>query len=284
MKGLILAAGYGTRFLPITKTVPKELLPLGTRPALDYIVQEFLDSGVRQILIVSSRRKRALEDYFDREIELEGSLSRPAHQAAIRPPDAEIFFVRQQRMEGTGAAVLLAREFVGNDPCVVAFPDDLHFGSPPLTRQLWDLYDQTGDAVVALERRPEGEDISRYGIADVEPADAGWKIRGLIEKPPRGTEPSRFISIGRYVLTPAVFDALVSLRRAHPGGEFFLTGALNQTATAGGLRGCEYRGVRLDTGEPDGYYRAVTQFWLQDPQYGPGFREYLQALLAEGHG
>jgi UTP--glucose-1-phosphate uridylyltransferase len=282
MKGIILAAGYGTRFLPITKTIPKEMLPLGTRPALDYVVQEFTDAGIEDILIISSRRKKVLEDYFDREPELEAVFraeGKAAGLAKISPPEARLYFVRQQKMEGTGAAVLLAREFAGGDPCVLAFPDDLHFGDVPLAKQLIDVYRATGNSVLALEERPAGEDISRYGVAAVEAGSEPLQVTGLIEKPPAGEEPSRYISVGRYLLAPEVFDALETERRLHTGGEFYLTAAFHRVAKEGKLSGCVYHGERLDTGEPLGYYQAVVRHALQDPEQGAAFRDYLKSLV-----
>jgi len=284
MKGIILAAGYGTRFLPITKTIPKEMLPLGTRPALDYVIQEYVDSGITSILIINSRRKKVLEDYFDREPELEAVFEREGKTAnlrKVRPPEATIFFVRQQSMEGTGAAVMLAREFAGSDPCVLAFPDDLHFGDVPLARQLAEVYERTGSSVLALEERPNGEDISRYGVAAVEPGSQPIRVTGLVEKPPVGQEPSRFISVGRYLITPEIFDALDEERRLHQGGEFYLTAAFERLAKQGKLSGCAFQGERLDTGEPLGYYEALVRRLLADPELGPGFREFLLARLGE---
>jgi UTP--glucose-1-phosphate uridylyltransferase len=281
MKGIILAAGYGTRFLPITKTIPKEMLPLGTRPALDYVVQEYTDSGITDILIINSRRKKVLEDYFDREPELEAVFTREgktANLAKIAPPQANLYFIRQQAMEGTGAAVLLAKEFAGPDPCVLAFPDDLHFGEPPLAKQLLDVYRETGASVLALEERPDEEDISRYGVAGVAAGSRPLRVTGLVEKPPTGTEPSRFISIGRYLITPDVFGALEEERKAHRGGEFYLTSAFHRLALQGKLSGCVYTGERLDTGEPQGYYEALVRFILQDPKQGPPFREFLRTV------
>lgn len=282
MKGIILTAGYGTRFLPITKSIPKEMLPLGTRPALDYVVQEFVDAGIHDILIINSRRKKMIEDYYDREPELEAVFEREGKKAnleKIRPVDARLFFVRQQAMEGTGAAVMLAREFVGSDGCVLAFPDDIHLGTVPLAKQLIEVHQRTGDAVLALEERPAGEDISRYGVADVRAGSNPLKVNGLVEKPKTGTEPSRFISIGRYLLTPAIFQALEEERRIHRGGEFYLTAAFERVGKAGGLSGCVYDGERLDTGEPQGYYQALVQFLLRDPEQGPEFREFLKAQI-----
>jgi UTP--glucose-1-phosphate uridylyltransferase len=283
MKGIILTAGYGTRFLPITKTIPKEMLPLGTRPALDYVVEEFVRAGICDILIINSRRKKALEDYYDREPELEAVFEREGkveHLHRIRPPAANLHFVRQQTMEGTGAAVLLARAFAGDSPCVLAFPDDLHLGEVPLAGQLMAVHHATGNAVLALEERPAEEDISRYGVAAVEPGTDPLRVSALVEKPRPGTEPSRFISVGRYLLTPEIFYALEEEKALHRGGEFYLTAALNRLARMGRLSGCAYQGERLDTGEPLGYYQAVVRYVLGDARWGPEFREYLRGLLA----
>jgi UTP--glucose-1-phosphate uridylyltransferase len=285
MKGIILAAGYGTRFLPITKTIPKEMLPLGTRPALEYVVDEFRHSGIRDILLITSRRKKVMEDYFDREAELEAVFQAEGKQGnleKIAPSEAQFYFVRQQKMTGTGAAVMLAREFLGSDAAVLAFPDDLHYarkGEPPLARQLMEVYERTGNSVLALEERPAGEDISRYGVAAVESGSDPPRVTGLIEKPPTGEEPSRYISIGRYLLAPEIFGALDEEYRLHPGGEFYLTAAFNRLAERGKLSGCAYRGDRLDTGEPLGYYQALIRFLLDDPQYSGPLRAYLDSVL-----
>jgi UTP--glucose-1-phosphate uridylyltransferase len=282
VKGIILAAGYGTRFLPITKTIPKEMLPLGTRPAIDYVVQEFIQSGIRDILIITSRRKKVLEDYFDREPELEAVFEREKKTERllhITPPDATICFLRQQSMGGTGAAVMLARGFAGSDPCVLAFPDDLHFGEKPLARQLIEVWEQTGHSVLALEHRPEGEDISRYGVAGVASVSPPLAVTRLVEKPKTGTEPSRYISVGRYLLTQDTFAALDEERKHHEEGEFFLTSAFNRLASKGRVAGCAYTGGRLDTGEPLGYYEALVRHILADPELGPSFRSFLQEVL-----
>lgn len=282
VKGIILAAGYGTRFLPITKTIPKEMLPLGTRPAIDYVVQEFVDSGIRDILIITSRRKKVMDDYFDREPELEAIFEREGKAdrlAKIAPPKANISFIRQQTMGGTGAAVLLAEGFAAGDPCVLAFPDDLHFGDAPLARQLTQVWERTGHSVLALEQRPDGEDISRYGVAALQNPHDPLQVSGLVEKPRTGTEPSRFISIGRYLLTRDVFEALAAERKLHQTGEFYLTAAFNRLGEQGRLAGCAYTGDRLDTGEPLGYYEALVRHALADPEHGPGFRALLESIL-----
>ncbi|TXT45183.1 MAG: UTP--glucose-1-phosphate uridylyltransferase, partial [Spirochaetes bacterium] len=207
MKGIIVAAGYGTRFLPVTKTVPKEMLPVGVTPSIAYIVDEFVASGIKDIIIISSRRKKVLEDYFDREIELEELFAREGKSdrlTQIKPPEARVTFVRQREMRGTGHALLQVKNLVGGEPCVVAYPDDLHFGTVPLAKQLIDVYEATGKCVLATIL--EQGDVSRYGVVDPDPDGLG--VKGFVEKPAKGREPSHEVSIGRYLYTPEFFDKI----------------------------------------------------------------------------
>jgi UTP--glucose-1-phosphate uridylyltransferase len=207
MKGIIVAAGYGTRFLPVTKTIPKEMIPLVTVPSIQFIVDEFVGAGITDIVIISSRRKKVLEDYFDREIELEsvfGQEGKAASLERIAPPKANIAFVRQQKMMGTGHALLQVKNWIGQDACVVAYPDDLHFGKEPLASQLVRKYNETGCSVLATITEPG--DVSRYGVLSI--ADDGLHVNGIVEKPRTGTEPSHEVSIGRYLYTPEFFTLL----------------------------------------------------------------------------
>ncbi len=268
MKGIIVAAGYGTRFLPVTKTVPKEMLPLINVPSIQFIVDEFVDSGVTDIVIISSRRKKCLEDYFDREVELEGVFTREGKAdklAQVGPSKANISFVRQQSMMGTGHALLQARAWIGNEPCVVAYPDDLHFGQVPLARQLIQTYEATGCSVMASIYEPG--DVSRYGVLDV--AKDGVRVNGIVEKPATGKEPSHEVSIGRYLYTPEFFDLLEEGWVAHLAaaakagtaiGEYFHVYALNKLMAAGKVAYRRAEGTRLDTGDPAGYLEAVLKY------------------------
>ncbi|HOF85677.1 MAG TPA: UTP--glucose-1-phosphate uridylyltransferase [Treponemataceae bacterium] len=268
MKGIIVAAGYGTRFLPVTKTIAKEMLPLVTVPSIQFIVDEFVNAGIRDIVIISSRRKKALEDYFDREIELESIFEREGKTAALKaiaPSPASIAFVRQQKMMGTGHALLQVRSWVGNEPCVVAYPDDLHFGSVPLAAQLADAYEKTGSTVMASITVPG--DVSRYGVFDL--AEDGVHVRSIVEKPVPGTEPGHEVSIGRYLVTPEFFDLLDEGWKLHCAeaekngrepGEYFHIYALNRLMEAGKVIHAHVEGVRLDTGEPAGYLEAILRY------------------------
>ena len=276
MKGVIIAAGYGTRFLPVTKTVPKELLPVGTKPSIAFIVDEFIASGIDEIIIVSSRRKKALEDYFDREIELEevfrreGRIDKLALVAASR---AKVSFVRQTEMLGTGHALLQAKSLLCGEPCVVAYPDDLHVGTPPLSRQLIDLYEKTGKSVLATVFEPG--DVSRYGV--VEPGPDGVSVSSFVEKPAPGDEPSHEVSIGRYLYTPEFFDLVEEGWRRHGDGEYFHAYAIERLIAAGKVAFKRASGIRLDTGDPAGYLEAI----LTDAAANPALRPILERFARE---
>jgi UTP--glucose-1-phosphate uridylyltransferase len=259
MKGVIVTAGYGTRFLPVTKTIPKEMLPLVTRPSIEFIVDELVASGITEILFITSRRKKSLEDYFDRERELEAEFEAAGDTKklqAIAPPRAHCYFVRQQEMRGTGHALLLARSFVGSEPFVVAYPDDLHFGSPPLARQLIETWEQTGCTVLSTLHDPP--DINRYGVISIAPDNL--HVTGIVEKPPRGREPSREASIGRFLYAPDFLDVLEAEWTRHGAGEFFHTPAVLALAARGRVVYRRVQGERLDTGAPSGYLEAIIRY------------------------
>ncbi len=285
MKGVILAGGYGTRFLPATKTIPKELLPIIDRPAIDFIVEEMVQSGVKQILIVSSRRKKSLEDYFDREIELENAITSPVQLDKLKTTaqtreDVKIYFIRQQEMRGTGHAVLLGKEFLSG-PFILAYPDDLVFSDVPLTKQLIGAHKQTGKSVLAVIDC-SGEDLSRYGVVD--PSDEKvtsniFNLKAIVEKPKKGTEPSQFISIGRYLLTPDVFPLLEDGLRSSNTVEYYLTDALNQLAGQDKLTACQFTGQRHDTGEPFGYLKTITHYALSRQDLRDEYIQFLKTVL-----
>jgi len=275
MKGIIIAAGYGSRFLPVTKTIPKEMLPLVDRPSIAFIVDEFVSAGIEDIIIVTSRRKKVLDDYFDREPELEAVFAREgkADKAAlIAPPRCNVSFVRQVEMRGTGHALLAAAPLLGGQPCVVAYPDDLHFGDPPLAWQLIDTYRRTGCSVMATLHEPG--DVSRYGVVDPDPD--GVHVRGFVEKPAKGTEPSHEISIGRYLYTPEFFDLLEEGWKRHAKGEYYHLYALDRLIAVGKVAWTRLSGLRLDTGEPAGYLEAVLEYAWRNPAW----RETIERFIA----
>jgi len=278
MKGVIVAAGYGTRFLPVTKTVPKELLPVGTRPSIAYIVDEFLASGIEDIIIITSRRKKALEDYFDREVELEEVFRREgaaSKLAGVAASGARIAFVRQTEMRGTGHALMQVKPFLGGDCCVVAYPDDLHVGPVPLARQLMEVHARTGKTVLATILEPG--DVSRYGV--VGPAADGETVASFVEKPAKGSEPSHEVSIGRYLYTPEFFDLLEEGWAKHGGGEYFHAYALGRLISAGAVAFVRTEGLRLDTGDPAGYLEAILENAASDPALRPVLERFARDRL-----
>lgn len=275
MKGVIVTAGYGTRFLPVTKTIPKEMLPLVTRPSIDFIVEEFVASGITEILFITSRRKKALEDYLDHERELEAVFEAAGDRkklAAIAPTSAACYFVRQPEMRGTGHALLLARSFVGSEPFVVAYPDDLHFGAPPLAKQLVEAWEKTGCTVLATLHDPP--DINRYGLIAL--AADGLHVTDIVEKPARGKEPSREASIGRFLYTPDFLEQLESEWKRHGSGEFFHTPAVLALARKGRVVYHRVQGERLDTGEPAGYLEAIVRYARSVPELNAALERALR--------
>ncbi len=282
MKGVILAAGYGTRFLPGSKTIPKEMFPLIDTPAIDLIVREFAEAGIRDVLVVTSRRKKSLEDYFDREVELEALFADEGSadkQRQIEPAQLNFFFLRQQRMAGTADALLQVEPFVGNEPFVVAYPDDILLQGPSLSGQLMQLHLETGKIVLAAQELPEG-DVSRYGVIDSHEQDGVELVRAMVEKPAPGTEPSRLVSYGRYVYTPEIFPALKIIRSRQAGSEEFTqTEVVNQLAEAGRVVVKRFEGRLIDVGTPQGYLHAIVEYGLYREEFREPLLDYLQAVL-----
>lgn len=266
MKGLIVAAGYGTRFLPVTKTVPKEMLPLITKPSIAFIIEEFLSAGIEEIVILSSRRKKSLEDFLDREMELEGVFSREGSRdklAKIEPYKANFAFVHQQEMRGTGHALLQARLLLEHGPFVAAYPDDIHFGEPSLSRQLIDTYKETGASVMATMHDPP--DLNRYGVLELD-ADQ-LHVKNIVEKPAPGSEPSREASIGRYLFSPDIFPLLEEGWRLHTGeGEYYHVYALRKLMEQGKVVHRRIEGERYDIGAPEGYLEALLRYAAEIPE------------------
>ncbi len=277
MKGIIIAAGYGTRFLPATKTLAKEMFPLVDTPAIDFIVREFIDSGINEILIVTSRRKKILEDYFDREIELETIFTKENDAkklAQINNCRANIYFVRQKEMLGTGHAILTCKEFVGKDSFVIAYPDDLIFGEIPLSKQLIDVHKKTGGSVLAVQEI-EG-DVSRYGVVGCSDYQDFYKVSKIVEKPKAGTEPSKMISVGRYLFTSELMDLLEEEFKSHQKGEFYHIGSINKLAAEGKMFATKYSGDRIDVGDKLGYIEGFIKYALSRNDLKDGTLEILR--------
>src|SRR4030042_4078444 len=263
MKGIIIAAGYGTRFLPCTKTIPKEMFPLIDTPAIDFIIDEFILSGIKDIIIVTSRRKKVLEDYLDREIELENIFKKENQTDKlnkIKTKDANFYFIRQQEMLGTGHAILICKEFIQNDPFIVAYPDDLVFSDIPLSKQLIDIHNKTKGSVLALMEI--GGDVSRYGVVDYKKENNIIRINKIVEKPDKGSEPSRVISVGRYLFTGKIMSLLEKDFTKHSKGEFYHIDSMNTICRDGEMYGCKFTGERLDIGEKTGYLESIIKYSL----------------------
>jgi len=281
-KAVFPAAGLGTRFLPATKAQPKEMLPLVDTPIIQYGVEEALASGVDNIILVTGRGKNAIEDHFDVSVELETFLEARGKKellAQIRKISNLINFsyVRQGEPLGLGHAVLVTRNLVGDEPFAVILGDDVIDASPPALRQMIDVFDEVNGPVLAIERVPR-EDVSSYGIIDAEEIKPGvYRIRDLVEKPPRDEAPSDLAIIGRYILTPDIFPALESTGSDRTG-EIQLTNGLRHLLKSRPIYGCRIDGVRHDTGNKLGFLKAVVYFALRRPDLAEPFREYLRSI------
>ena len=286
-KAVFPAAGLGTRFLPATKASPKEMLPLVDKPIIQYGVEEALHSGIQNMIIVTGRGKSAIEDHFDVSFELEHTLESKGKKdmlAAVRAISdmIDVSYVRQKEALGLGHAVLRAKELVGNEPFCVVLADDVIDSEVPCIRQLLDIYEFYGASVVALMEVPN-EMISNYGVVDAEPVphngtkDRLYRIRNLVEKPKAEDAPSNLAIIGRYILTPEIFD---SIEATGPGaiGEIQLTDGLRHLLRSRPIYGYRFDGTRHDAGDKLGFLKATVEFALQRADLGGPFREYLKGL------
>jgi UTP--glucose-1-phosphate uridylyltransferase len=283
-KAVFPAAGLGTRFLPATKAQPKEMLPLVDKPIIQYGVEEALDSGVNNIILVTGRGKNAIEDHFDVSVELETFLEARGKRellAEIRKISnlINVAYVRQGEPLGLGHAVLVTRDLVGPEPFAVVLGDDVIDAKPPALRQMIDVFEQVEGPVLAIEEVPR-ENVSSYGIIDAEEIRPGvYRIRDMVEKPARDEAPSNLAIIGRYVLTPDIFPALEeTAREKDRTGEIQLTNGLRKLLKKRPIYGCRVDGVRHDTGNKLGFLKAVVYFALKRDDLSGPFREYLRSL------
>ena len=283
-KGVILAAGYGTRFLPATKAQAKEMLPLVDKPLIQYVVEEAVAAGLSQIVLVTAANKRALEDHFDRQMELESILEAKGDagrlQEVRRLADmADIAAVRQKERLGIGHAVLMARSLVGDEPFALFFPDDIIFAQAPAIGQLIRVHEKYGASVLAVERLPLAE-VVHYGVIAPRQLEKGvYEVLGIIEKPREEDAPSDLAIVGRYVLTPEVFDALADTPPSSEG-EIQLTDGFTLMLQRGQrILACQYEGERFDTGRPIGLLKAAVAEGLRRPDIGPELRQYLLSRL-----
>ena len=280
-KAVIPAAGLGTRFLPATKAQPKERLPIVDKPAIQFIVEEAVASGVDTIVIITGRTKKAIEDHFDRSIELEYELERTGKDEMLETVRsianlADIYYIRQKEALGLGHAVSCASHFIGNEPFAVLLGDDIVYSPErPALRQLVDVYEQTGCSVLGVQEVPDSQ-VSKYGIVDPASPFAGGfcRVRDLVEKPSRAVAPSNIAIMGRYIITPEIFSIL---RDARPGlgGEIQLTDALRALLGVQNMYACEFDGFRYDIGDKLGYLAATVEYALRHEQLSPAFARYL---------
>jgi UTP--glucose-1-phosphate uridylyltransferase len=272
-KAVIPAAGFGTRMLPATKAVPKEMLPILNKPCIQYIVEEAVYSGIEEILIITGRTKKAIEDHFDRSPELELHLEQNRKASMLTEVQAisdlvDIHYVRQKSPLGLGHAILCAKSFVGNEPFAVLLGDDIIQAPTPVTQQLISEYTDSTRVLVGVQRVPES-DASKYGI--VQPATASaaagviMQIRNIVEKPSPDKAPSNLAVLGRYVLPSGIFDAIENTPVGH-GGELQLTDAIQQFAFAGQLDALQFAGTRHDIGNLEGWLRANISFAMENPK------------------
>lgn len=285
-KAIIPAAGFGTRFLPATKAMPKEMLPIVDKPTIQYIAEEILESGIDQILIISGHAKRAIEDHFDSSPELESHLYEHGKMSVLKEirkiSSIKIHYVRQQYMRGLGDAILCAKDFVDGEPVGVILGDDVvYHPEKPALKQLMEQYEQTGGTVIGCQCVAP-ERVSAYGIiAGKEINGKGLlKVDDMIEKPSISEAPSRVAALGRYVITPEVFEVLEQTAPGK-GGEIQLTDALRVMAHAGNVYAYCFEGKRYDTGDKLGFLKATVEYALRRDDLGDDFHTYLKNLTKD---
>lgn len=281
-KAVIAAAGWGTRFLPVTKSLPKEMLPLLNKPIIQYSVEESIACGVEFLVIVTALGKRAIEDYFDRRCELEQMLEQKGETKLLEEVlhssnMVDIGYIRQKEQAGLGHAVLTAKNMIGNEPFLLLLPDDLFEKKEEVLRNMMRVYETYGGAIVAVKQVSE-EEVSRYGIIDSRKIDDRiYQVTNLVEKPPPEKAPSSLAIMGRYVLVPEIFGVL---QETHPGrnGEIQLTDALKRLIKRWPVYAYEFEGERWDAGTLSGWLETTVALALKSPDLGPKFSNYLRRI------
>lgn len=289
-KAVIPAAGLGTRFLPATKAQPKEMLPVVDKPAIQYIVEEAVQSGIEDIIIITGRGKRAIEDHFDKSYELESILEEKCDFDKLREIReivnlVEIHYIRQREPRGLGHAIYCARKFVGDEPFAVLLGDDIVVSETPCLRQLIDFYNEYGGSVLGVQPVPQSE-VSRYGIVESMPDDSIKsdhaqrlvRVKDLVEKPPIEEAPSNIAILGRYIIQPEVFSFLEK-QTPGAGGEIQLTDALRALKNVSPMYACSFSGKRYDIGTKMGYLEATVEMALRREDLKDEFASYLRNLL-----
>jgi UTP--glucose-1-phosphate uridylyltransferase len=283
-KAIIPAAGLGTRFLPATKAMPKEMLPIVDKPTIQYIVEEAIASGIEDIIIVTGKGKRAIEDHFDNAFELEQNLIQKGKYDLLEkvkePSKVDIHYIRQKEPKGLGHAVWCARNFIGDEPFAVLLGDDIVQAETPCLRQLIDQYEQTLSSVIGVQKVPDNE-THRYGIIDpLEQHGRRYQVRQFVEKPAPGTAPSNLAIMGRYILTPEIF-LFLEKQEAGAGGEIQLTDAIQKLNEIQRVFAYEFEGKRYDVGEKIGFIKTTIEFALQHEDLKDELLAFMENIVAE---
>ena len=286
-KAVIPAAGLGTRFLPATKAQPKEMLPIIDTPTIQYVVQEAVDSGIEDILIITGKGKRSIEDHFDRNFELENALEEKnisAYNEIRNISDmAKIHYIRQKELNGLGDAIYHAKHHVGNEPFAVLLGDTVVRSTIPVTQQLIDIFEQYKQIVVGVEQVPS-EKVHRYGIVGGEKINESlYRLNEMIEKPSAAEAPSNLAVAGRYILTPDIFKALEETK-AGKNDEIQLTDAMRIFLSRGSVYSYTFEGKRYDIGDKLDYLKTTVEFGLKRKEFRKEFREYLEEIINKGNG
>ncbi|MCG5102610.1 UTP--glucose-1-phosphate uridylyltransferase GalU [Oceanobacillus alkalisoli] len=283
-KAIIPAAGLGTRFLPVTKAMPKEMLPILDKPTIQYIVEEAIESGIEDIIIVTGKGKRAIEDHFDHNYELEQNLLNKEKYDVLEKvnhaSNIDLHYIRQKDPKGLGHAVWCARKFIGDEPFAVLLGDDIVQAETPGLKQLIEQYDETRSSVVGVQQVSDDE-TDRYGIVD--PGDKEgrrYKVNKFVEKPAKGTAPSNLAIMGRYVFTSKIFD-LLGEHEIGAGGEIQLTDAIEKLNEIEKVYAYDFAGKRFDVGEKMGFVKTTIDFALEDPEMKDELYEYLVEKVNE---
>ncbi|MDO9493576.1 UTP--glucose-1-phosphate uridylyltransferase GalU [Acetobacterium sp.] len=283
-KAVIPAAGLGTRFLPITKSTPKEMLPIVDKPTIQYIIEEIVASGIEEILIINGRNKESIINHFDRVPELEALLKAAGKTEALEQVEAitkmaKIFSVRQKEAKGLGHAVLCAKEFVGDEPFAVVLGDDIVYNDEnPALKQMIEVYDTYGASVIGVQQVAPDQ-VNKYGIVSGDAVgERVYQVNDLVEKPAIGTAPSTMAILGRYIITPGIFEVLEHTGKGS-GGEIQLTDGLKTLAAREKMFAYDFVGKRYDVGDKLGFLQATVEYGLRDNKLGADFKRYLETLF-----
>ena len=282
-KAIIPAAGLGTRFLPATKAQPKEMLPIVDKPTIQYIIEEAVASGIEEIIIITGRSKKCIEDHFDKSVELELELEKSGKEEMLKmvrdiSDMVDIHFIRQKEPKGLGHAISCAKTFVGNEPFAVLLGDDIVYNEgKPCLKQLIDCYDEYNTSVLGVQT-VEAKDVNKYGIVNgIHIEDRVYKVKGLVEKPAVEEAPSNVAILGRYIITPRIFKILEETKPGK-GGEIQLTDALLNLISEEAMYAYDFEGTRYDVGDKLGFLKATVEYALRREDLRDGFVEYLNTL------